>query len=891
MDLLLLKIGLGAVFAALLASSAAPSGEPAASGTTVLKTTGFWRCHFVWRTEQVKLKDGKVQHSAIGRRRRGKSKINPAKKVLSTPLPPAGWTAADFQDSKWLRIRGPLYARRDRRLARICLRGKFRVTDPAAGKLALELTYRGGVLVHVNGKEVARGHLPEGDLKPDAVAEGYPPEAYISPKKQLLRWVGFGDPKKYADRFAKRDRSLRVEIPASALRKGVNVLAIEVRRAPTDELLYTARVKNAYRYSLWSMIGLLKLRLTSPTGKGVVPNASAPQGQVLWNHPVADSVHVTDYGDPNEKPLPIEIAGTRGGVFSGQVVIGSRGTISGVEARASELKGPGGAVIPSTAIQVRYAGPGSVGEDCNEGLKACDGGREVRYKRGTRRFEVLLEKPPQAVPVDAKAGGALQPVWVTVRVPGDAKPGDYRGRLTLKTAGAKPVDLEVRLSVAAWKVPEPQGSLTHVGLIQSPHSMAMQYEVPLWSEKHWKLIDRSFQYAAQLGCKTVYVPLLRRTYFGNEHSMVRWIRDGGGNGQQKWKHDFSLVEKYIGIALKHLKKPPVVCFICWELSTGSHYAGMTKTSFVANTGVPFTIKDPKTGKLEKAVGPKWGDPGARAFWKPVLEGMRKILAKHGLEKSMMVGITGDRHPREDAVKDLKFAADVPWVKASHFGPAPIYGQPIGYATEVWGVGLPPDPDHKRQYGWKRKVRTALFPRYQATPMGKMLSINAPIGMYRMSLESCLAANSRGVGRCGLDFWPVLKDKRGRPSYILGRYPENSNWHGGWLHNSFPYILWPGKDGPLATARFETYREGLQDAEARIYLERALSDAGKKARLGAALAAEVQKILDERVRAIRIAAVGQSYFHYRWYVAAGPASTANTRKFFEAAAKVAAKLGE
>jgi hypothetical protein len=311
---------------------------------------------------------------------------------------------------------------------------------------------------------------------------------------------------------------------------------------------------------------------------------------------------------------------------------------------------------------------------------------------------------------------------------------------------------------------------------------------------------------------------------------------------------------------------------------------------VANSGVPITVKDPKSGELEEAMGPKWGDPHASEFWKPVLEGMRKILAKHGLEKSMMVGITGDRHPRQDAVKDLRAAANVPWVKASHFGPQPIYGQPIGYATEVWGVGLAPDPHKKRQYGWKRSVRTALFPRYQATPMGKALMLNAPLGMYRLGLEACLAANSRGVGRCGLDFWAVLKDKRGRPSYILGRYPENSNWHGGWLHNSFPYIIWPGKDGPLATARFEVYREGLQEAEARIFIEKALADAGTKAKLGAALAKEVQQVLDERVRAIRRAATGQTYLHYRWYVGAGPAAPGNTRKLYQAAAKVAEKLG-
>ncbi len=879
---------LGAACALLAAGSvrrSARAGEPASGGAPVLTTTGFWRCHFTWRTEDVKLKSGEIQPSLVGRRSRKASQISKAKDVRSTAVPPEDWASGDFDDGNWFRARGPFYARRDRQLALMCFRGKFEVTDPgSAGPLSLSMTFRGGAVVYVNGKEVGRANLPDGDVKPETPGEAYPPETYVNPEGQLIRWVGFGDPQKYAAGFAKRDRSLKVEIPASALKKGVNVLAVELHRAPTDELLYTSTFKTSYNYSLWAMIGLIRLRLTSPAGKGLVSNAAPGAKLLVWNHTSCNSVHETDFGDPNEKLRAVRIAGTRGGVFSGKLVVSSGSALNGVAAEVADLAGPDGAKIPASAILVRYAQLGPDTEDVNEGLKPCDGGTEVRYKRGTRRFEALLPEAPAEVPVSAKGGVALQPVWLTVRVPRDARPGEYRGGLTVRADGKEVAKTEVRLSVSDWALPEPQDSLTHSGLIQSPYSVAIQYKVPLWSEEHWKLMDQSFEYAAQLGCKTVYVPLLRRTYFGNEHSMLRWIRNGDG----KWDYDASIVERYIDTAVKHLKKPPVVCFICWELSTGSHYAGMTKTSFVSNTGVCFTVKDPKTGKLEDAVGPKWGDPAAPAFWKPVLDRMRGILAKHGLEKSMMVGITGDRHPREDAVKDLKAAADVPWVKASHFGPQPIFGQPVGYATEVWGVGLPPDPASKRQYGWKRNVRTALFPRFQASPMGKALQTGAPLGMYRMGFESCLAANSRGVGRCGLDFWPVLKDKRGRPQYILGRYPENSNWHGGWLHNSFPYILWPGQQGPLATARFEAYREGLQEAEARIFLEKILSDPAKKAKLGDALAGEVQDILDERVRAIRRTASGQSYVHYRWYVGAGPASPGKTRRLYDAAAKAAAR---
>jgi hypothetical protein len=406
----------------------------------------------------------------------------------------------------------------------------------------------------------------------------------------------------------------------------------------------------------------------------------------------------------------------------------------------------------------------------------------------------------------------------------------------------------------------------------------------MWSDRHWQLIDRSFACAGELGTKTVYVPVLRRTYFGNEHGMVRWIR--GDNGQA-WKHDFSLVEKYLDVAAKHLGKPAVVCFICWELCTGSAYMD-GKHEIKEKAGVPFTVLAPD-GKLEEAVGPKWGEAESVPFWKPVLAGLREVLARRGLEKSMMVGITGDRQPGPEAVADLKAALDVPWVSASHSAPRDIRGQPVAYKTQVWGVRYPPDPAAERLHGWRRAEYVAVFPRFIATCMGKQLRVDAPLGMYHLAQESALVADQRGVGRCGLDFWEVLADKRGRTSPILGRYPENSNWHGGWLHNSFPHIVSPGEDGPLATERFENYREGIQAAEARIYLEKALLDPAQKARLGEELAARAQEVLDERVRAIRRAAAAMGcYITWKHYVAG---SSERSARLWAAAAEVAGKLGD
>jgi hypothetical protein len=53
------------------------------------------------------------------------------------------------------------------------------------------------------------------------------------------------------------------------------------------------------------------------------------------------------------------------------------------------------------------------------------------FQPGCFFFDGLENDPPAEVPVDKAGGGAVQPVWLTVRVPKDAQPGAYSGQLTI----------------------------------------------------------------------------------------------------------------------------------------------------------------------------------------------------------------------------------------------------------------------------------------------------------------------------------------------------------------------------------------------------------------------------------------------------------------------------
>ena len=63
-------------------------------------------------------------------------------------------------------------------------------------------------------------------------------------------------------------------------------------------------------------------------------------------------------------------------------------------------------------------------------------------------------------------------VWVTVKVPKDAKPGAYSGPVTIEAKDEKPVTVPVELKVLDWTLPDPQDYRTWVEIIQSPDTLA-----------------------------------------------------------------------------------------------------------------------------------------------------------------------------------------------------------------------------------------------------------------------------------------------------------------------------------------------------------------------------------------------------------------------------------
>ena len=659
-------------------------------------------------------------------------------------------------------------------------------------------------------------------------------------------------------------RTLNVKLPGALLRKGVNVLAVEVHRAPAIETMFTTvpirgtiepHIRGEY---WWNRLRVDQIKLTAPAGTtGVTPNVDPPAGLRVWNQPAYRRIGRQQCADA-AAPLPtVTFASARNGAFPAQITVAASDPMRGLKIRPSSLKGPDGATIPASAIQARYI---RWHMDAPVPYELCDG----------------LELAPED-------GAKVQSVWLTLTTPAQAVPGRYQGKLTVAAEGQTPTDLDVHAEVGAWLLPEPQAFTTYIGLAESPESLAMQYHVPMWSAEHWRLLDRVFELIAQVGNRDLYIPLICKTHFGNEQSMVRWIEQPDGS----YTYDFSIMEKYLDTAGKRCGKLPVVIAYAYELAVALPEG---KGPFMAGSAdMTFTVVNPATGETHSKVGPRWGTPEAVVFWKPVMSGFKEVLARRGLADSMLVGMGGDFGVNAAAVNDLCAAAPgVPWAMRSHNYQEAVGGRHenapgagrVGYMATVCGATAvfwdPGDPHPC--YGWRNPVRAVAWPRdgwndytgmslnnaslwtdYRIAAEGTLFSGRTSrlyrSGRIRMENLVALGKSSfrgvRGLGGLGADFWPVLGNP-GHLKMLCGRYPEIA-WGTVTIANAIPYLLRPGADGPISTCRMELLRQSLQEAEAHIFIRNALLDAGQRARLGAELAQRCEALLDERLRTFRYVA--------------------------------------
>jgi len=779
-----------AVLAALLS---APAAVPAWGGEAqLIAGDAPWRIHLVCRRQDRRRKEPPTY----------------------TAPPPANWAQPGFDDSGWGRYGSDLFEAvggygfgqlPDR--AMLSLRTRFGVSDPAkAGGLKLALSYRGGIAVYVNGREIARQHLPAGKLAADVLAEAYPEEAFLDPEGNPLR-NNERALKAWPDRYERRIRRLTVAVPGDALRRGANVLAIRLHHAPVENV-------RLGRHTEWSTAGLCSVSLVSPSGEGVIAWSDAAEKVTVWNATPMDTVAVRPgefragflwwgvtitpagltRGNPFAPLQPIRTVAPRGGTCSGQVVVTAPGPIRGLRAEIGPLRHvKGGASLPAGAVRLRFATQA-------EGESFCNG---------------LMPAPAD--------GASTQPVWVLADVPRDQKPGWYVGTLSLTLAG-RATRVPVQILVSGWTVPDPKDNATLVSMYQSPDTLAEHYGVDWWSDRHFELVEKSMRSMAPIGNDALLVPVILDNYLHHKRGLVRWVRRGKG-----YEPEFSALERYLDVHTRVFGTPKIVTLSIWKHDIGCRtwFRGMKRDEI----GPCFVTElDPTTGEMKPLKAPLFGQPGSEAFWKPMIEGVRRhVKARGGDERFVLLGEAFDSRPLEFVPKFFnKIAPGMRWQIYAHWvrEPAPVEGKltalgglEVGFRINPNSGGLP-----EFQRDWPDVPRTDYY-------LAQVQRVGIHYDSSPLSYRTVMRTSGT-IARIGLDFWPIFEIDGRRRSYYASPPKEGWLWRG-----HCPALTAPGPEGAVRTTRGQMLLEGLQEAEAHIALIRARQRASPQtaARIDACLA--------------------------------------------------------
>lgn len=320
------------------------------------------------------------------------------------------------------------------------------------------------------------------------------------------------------------------------------------------------------------------------------------------------------------------IKGWKGETISAVADIWSSDTLKNISYELSPFKGRGGVLIPTSCCEagfVTYVMADELGLE----------GHGCGSRKDHSKFDSLLVADciDQHLEQTDIVPGKIQPLWMSVRVPRDAKSGSYNSVMTLKKDGKLLKKITLSLEVEDNAIPEPHDWRFHLDLWQNPFAVARYDSVSLWSDAHLEAMRPVMQRLADAGQKVITASIIHKPWNGQVYdpymSMVTWIRKIDGT----WKYRYEVFDKWVEFMMSLGIDRQINCYsmVPWRLS------------FQYYDEASNTMKEMKTQPGEKEYEDLW-------------VGMLKDFAAHLKEKGWfdITTIAMDERPMDVMQKTI-----------------------------------------------------------------------------------------------------------------------------------------------------------------------------------------------------------------------------------------------
>ncbi|MDW8291240.1 MAG: DUF4091 domain-containing protein, partial [Armatimonadota bacterium] len=394
--------------------------------------------------------------------------------------------------------------------------------------------------------------------------------------------------------------------------------------------------------------------------------------------------------------------------------------------------------------------------------------------------EELLRKAPADFPdglLEERSiellAGQNQPVYVQWRVPTNAPAGEYRGHVTVQLQQGQ-LEIPVRLTVYDFTFPKrPRLKVT---VWMNDGELANKHGVQYLSEEFWQLLARTAR--------------LMREY--HHHTWVPWGTNKAIRGKDgKLRFDFSVLDRWIQTYLDAGFE-----FIELQHVGGREHGQWEDKNFVA---YPLRCENEATGQTEWIPVEEW------------LPALQEHLRQKGWLERCLLHVADE--PIEVNVESWKqlservkrLAPDLRRLDAIHVPNLEGY-------LEVWVPQLNFLEQWFPQFRRVQSRGVELWFYVAWLPQGKYPNrlLDYPLVKTRVLHWLNHLTDTTGFLHWGYNFWGQPIDEQLAPG---------DNW-----------IVYPGKDAPRSSLRYEAMREGIEDHEYLCLLEEAAAQTAKRLKL-------------------------------------------------------------
>ena len=242
---------------------------------------------------------------------------------------------------------------------------------------------------------------------------------------------------------------------------------------------------------------------------------------------------------PVESGVDVRILeGWRGERVSAQLLLWTGKGVDGVGCDIKDFKSTD-AKLPSEIAKARFV----------RYTIADQGGYDCRCERGPKHKSFLAPDMIDSLKVFDIEPNTVRPVWITINIPQDAKPGKYSTEIVVTAKGAGKIKLPLELEVIGQALPEYDEWSFHLDLWQHPSAVARAQELEMWSDEHFEAIRQQMQLLAEAGQKVITTTLNRDPWgsqtFDDYEDMIIWTKAKDGS----WSFDYTVFDRYVELMM------------------------------------------------------------------------------------------------------------------------------------------------------------------------------------------------------------------------------------------------------------------------------------------------------------------------------------------------------